>query len=107
MMDKEIIEKEEQKIFELLHKVIDPELNVNIVDLGLVYEIHYKEEEILVIMTLTTKGCPLGDTIFNDIENTVGKDYPDMEVNVKLTWEPEWSPDLMTEAGQAQLNQIS
>ncbi|MCF6170944.1 MAG: metal-sulfur cluster assembly factor [Bacteroidales bacterium] len=93
---------EEQKIFELLKNVMDPEVAVNIVDLGLIYEVHLNEEEKLihVVMTLSTRGCPLGDTILQNVEVVIQGSYPDYIVKVELVWEPEWTPDLITEAGR-------
>jgi len=93
---------EEQQIFELLKTVMDPEVAVNIVDLGLVYEIHLKEEEkqIHVVMTLSTRGCPLGDTIMQNVEVVIQSNYPGYEANVELVWEPEWTPELITDAGR-------
>ncbi len=93
---------EETKIFELLKTVMDPEVAVNIVDLGLIYEIHYQGERkrIHIVTTLSTRGCPLGDTIMQNIEVVVQANYPGMDVDVELTWEPEWTPDMITEAGR-------
>lgn len=93
---------EEQQIFELLKTVMDPEVAVNIVDLGLIYGVHKKEEEkeIHVVMTLSTRGCPLGDTIMQNVEVVVEANNPGYKANVELVWEPEWTPDLITEAGR-------
>ncbi len=93
---------EEQKILELLKTVMDPEVAVNIVDLGLIYEVHYQEERkrIHVVTTLSTRGCPLGDTIMQNIEVVIQSVYPGMDVDVELTWEPEWTPDMITEDGR-------
>ena len=93
---------EEQTIFELLKTVMDPEVAVNIVDLGLIYEIHKKEDEkeIHVVMTLSTRGCPLGDTIMQNVEVVLQSNYPDYTANVELVWEPEWTPELITDAGR-------
>ncbi len=93
---------EETKIFELLKTVMDPEVAVNIADLGLIYEIHYQGERkrIHVVNTLSTRGCPLGDTIMRNIEVVIQSNYPGMDVDVELTWEPEWTPDMITEEGR-------
>lgn len=93
---------EETNILELLKTVMDPEVAVNIVDLGLIYEIHYQEERkrIHVVTTLSTRGCPLGDTIMRNIEVVIEDKYPGMDVDVELTWEPEWTPDMITEEGR-------
>lgn len=93
---------EETNILELLKTVMDPEVAVNIVDLGLIYEIHYQEERkrIHVVTTLSTRGCPLGDTIMRNIEVVIEDKYAGMDVDVELTWEPEWTPDMITEDGR-------
>ena len=93
---------EEQLIFELLKSVMDPEVAVNIVDLGLIYEVNLMEEnkQIHVVMTLSTRGCPLGDTIMQNVEVVIQAKYPEYEVKVELVWEPEWTPDLITSAGK-------
>ncbi len=97
---------EEKKILEILRTVMDPEIAVNVVDLGLVYEIHYQEERkrIHVVTTLSTRGCPLGDTIMQNMEVVVKDAYPNMDVDVELVWEPQWTPDMITEAGNKMIN---
>ena len=86
----------------MLKTVIDPEVGVNIVDLGLVYEINYNEAEksIKVVMTLSTRGCPLGDTIMQNVEVVLQSNFPDFKIDVELVWEPMWSPDMITEEGR-------
>ena len=93
---------EEQPIFELLKTVMDPEVAVNIVDLGLIYEVNLKEDEkkIHVVMTLSTRGCPLGDTIMQNVEVVIEANFPGYDVDVELVWEPEWTPELITDAGR-------
>ena len=97
----------ENSIFELLKTVMDPEVAVNIVDLGLIYEVHHSETEkkIHVVTTLSTRGCPLGDTIMRNIEVVIENEYPGYEIEVELTWEPEWNPDMITEDGKIAIDQ--
>lgn len=101
-MNLDSLNTEEKNILELLKTVMDPEVAVNIVDLGLIYEIHYQEDRkrIHVVTTLSTRGCPLGDTIMRNIEVVIEDKYPGMDVDVELTWEPEWTPDMITEEGR-------
>ena len=76
-----------------LRKVKDPELNLNIVDLGLVYEIMVDGADVQVDMTLTSPGCPAGPQIMNDVERVV-KSMPGVgNLTVNLVWQPFWSPD--------------
>jgi metal-sulfur cluster biosynthetic enzyme len=92
-------------IFKLLKQVIDPEIGLNIVDLGLVYEVALPEENLIKItMTLTTPGCPMGQTINNSVINILEKHYPDYKIEVELVWFPMWDAAMISETGQAQLN---
>ena len=95
----------EQKIREALTEVMDPELHISIVDLGLVYEIIEKKEgKIKIIMTLTTIGCPLFATIEQEVKDKlkeIGVD-PD-NVELELTFDPPWSIENMSESAKAML----
>ncbi len=76
-----------------LRKVKDPELNLNIVDLGLVYEISVDGSDVQIDMTLTSPGCPAGPQIMGDVERAV-KAMPGVAtVTLNLVWQPFWSPD--------------
>lgn len=92
------------KIRENLKTVYDPELNINVVDLGLIYDIDVPEPRTARIqMTLTTPGCPLHDSIVSGIKYCVeGMEEIDI-ADVELTWEPAWTPDKMTEDGKRML----
>ncbi|MBT2641996.1 MULTISPECIES: metal-sulfur cluster assembly factor [unclassified Bacillus (in: firmicutes)] len=90
-----------EKIRGNLKTVIDPELNINVVDLGLIYEIDVPEpRKAKILMTLTTPGCPLHDSIASGIKYCVqGMEEID-HADVQLTWEPAWTPERMTEDGK-------
>ena len=76
-----------------LRKVKDPELNLNIIDLGLVYDIAVDGSEVQIDMTLTSPGCPAGPEIMGDVERTV-KAMPGVSnLTLNLVWQPFWSPD--------------
>ena len=78
-----------------LRRVKDPELNLNIVDLGLVYEIMIEGSEVQVDMTLTSPGCPAGPQITGDVERAV-KALPGVSaVNLNIVWQPFWTPELI------------
>lgn len=89
---------------ELLKSVIDPELGVNIVDLGLIYGIEQSEngEEVMITMTLTTPGCPLHDSIVGGVKSVLTTAGFKL-VTVDLVWTPAWSPDKMNDAAKRQL----
>ena len=97
------MELKDQVMFQL-KKVIDPELGINIVDLGLIYDIEFPTpQQVKVIMTLTTPGCPLHDSITSGVKYSVEDIKEIDEVDVQLVWEPACTPDKMTEAGKRQL----
>jgi metal-sulfur cluster biosynthetic enzyme len=86
-----------------LKQVIDPEIYENIVDLGLVYGIDVvPQDHVIVTMTLTTPHCPMGPQIIEDVEKTIQAEGAG-SVEVKIVWEPAWTPDRMTDALKAQL----
>lgn len=87
-----------EKILKELETVIDPELGLNIVDLGLVYDLNIDEENnVNVKMTLTTPGCPLHDSITSGARYVLEALEEVNEVTVQLVWEPAWSPELMSD----------
>ena len=89
-----------------LYDVYDPEIGLNVVDLGLIYGINFSEERkgIEVVMTLTTQFCPMGESITNDVTQAVSSAFEDYKVMVTLTFDPAWSPDFMSPEGEAFLN---
>ncbi len=91
-------------VLEGLKNVYDPEIGINIVDLGLVYDADIAEQgDVLVTMTLTSMGCPLGPVIVQEVNNAL-KDLPEIgSTDVKIVWTPPWSPDLMTEEAKDEL----
>ena len=94
----------EEEVKSNLKNVYDPEIGVNIVDLGLVYDADVSEAgDVLVTMTLTSLGCPLGPVIVQEVTSAL-RDLPGIgEVDVKLVWSPPWSPDMMTEEARDEL----
>lgn len=84
-------------IWDCLKEVYDPELGVNIVDLGLVYDLQLKERKVSVVMTLTTPGCPMHDTIVGGVKRAL-EALPEVDSSeVDVVWEPAWSPSLMSD----------
>ena len=94
----------EEEVRENLKNVYDPEIGINIVDLGLVYDIDVADSgDVLVTMTLTSLGCPLGPVIVQEVTGAL-KDLPGInDVDVKLVWSPPWSPDAMSEEAKDEL----
>lgn len=86
-----------------LREVIDPELGVNIVDLGLVYDVSVSEGRVAIEMTLTTPGCPLGGFLEDQIRASLAVLPQVRDLQVRLVWEPAWEPQAMGEAAKQQL----
>ncbi len=99
------MDTEEKKIIEMLREVVDPELMVNIIDLGLVYGVAYDApgKKIDVALTLTSPGCPMGGIIIEDAQQTLESNYPGFDVSINLVWEPVWSVEKLTEKGKSEL----
>jgi metal-sulfur cluster biosynthetic enzyme len=94
----------ESEIRDALRTVIDPEIGVNIVDLGLVYGIEIADGEVRVIMTMTTPACPLGDYLADLVESGIRQRFPRVKhVTVDLVWNPPWDPAMMSDAARRQL----
>ncbi|MBQ4062891.1 MAG: DUF59 domain-containing protein [Bacteroidaceae bacterium] len=94
----------EEKIVEMIKTVYDPEIPVNIYDLGLIYRIEVKEDNSVDIdMTLTAPNCPAADFMLEDVRQKVESIEGIGAVNLQLVFEPEWSQDLMTEEAKLEL----
>lgn len=91
----------EERVREALRSVDDPEVGMNIVDLGLVYRIDVAPELVRVELTMTTPACPMGDLITENADRAVRAALPDsVAVEVALVWDPPWTPDLMSESAR-------
>ena len=95
---------DEDEIIKRLKTVIDPELGINIVDLGLIYYLELNDAAIIVTMTLTTPGCPMHNSMPGWVEKSLSDISPDINVEVKLVWQPPWTPELMSEEAKQQLS---
>ena len=85
-------------VIEALHRVEDPELGMDIVELGLLYDVEVDGPKVRVIHSLTSMGCPAGPMIQEDIDAVVRASFPDVEdVELELTWDPPWTPDRMSD----------
>ena len=95
-------------ILAALRAVVDPELGINIVDLGLVYRAERFGDVIAVRMTMTTPSCPLGEMLLDEVRAVLQREFPQAaEVSVELVWDPPWSAELMSQAARAQLGVAS
>lgn len=89
-----------------LQNVIDPEIGLNIVDLGLIYQVDFDEpaKEVFVSMTLTTQFCPMGESIKDGALNAMQHAFPDHTIHIDLVFDPPWSHERISEEGQQYLN---
>ncbi len=90
-------------VLEALRTVKDPELNVNVVDLGLIYTIQTRESEVDVEMTLTSPACPAGPEIIRDAVGAIERLEGVAKANVKLVMSPPWTPEKMTDEARDEL----
>lgn len=88
----------EERILDAITEVMDPELNISIVDLGLIYNIEVKEnDEVNVTMTLTTVGCPLGESIAKQVEQAVLDVEGVKDAMIEVVFEPAWNINMMSD----------
>jgi probable FeS assembly SUF system protein SufT len=104
-------EVEEHLIWEKMKACFDPEIPVNIVDLGLIYDLIITPLEIIgnkveIKMTLTAPGCGMGPSIASDVKYKVSMVPGVTEVSVEIVWEPQWNKDMMTDAAKLQLGML-
>ncbi len=94
----------EEQIREALREVLDPEIGVNVVDLGLVYSVDVRGTEVHVALTMTTRACPLHAYITETAEAAIRQRVPEATaVHVELVWDPPWDPAMMSAAAKQQL----
>ena len=93
-----------ENVREALRDVLDPELGINVVDLGLVYEVRVRDGDVSVAMTMTTPACPLGETLSEQAEAAIRQKVPGVKsVTVDLVWDPPWRPSMISDAAKEQL----
>lgn len=103
-MDNETRIAVEERIIDMLKTVYDPEIPVNVYDLGLIYKIDVQEDaEVVIDMTLTAPNCPAADFIMEDIRQKVESVEGVKGAQVNLVFEPEWDKDMMTEEAKLEL----
>ena len=94
----------EQQILETLKGVRDPEIGINIVDLGLVYRVEIRPEELYIQITMTSPACPLHSVITRKIDKTLRSTFPKLgPMTIELVWQPPWSPEMMSDTAKKEL----
>jgi metal-sulfur cluster biosynthetic enzyme len=92
------------RVREALRSVLDPEIGINVVDLGLVYRVDVQDGAVRVTMTMTSPACPLGETLAEQAEAVIRQRVPGVtSVGVDLVWEPAWNPSMMSDDARRQL----
>ncbi len=103
-MTNEEIKTIEAELEQILYGVMDPEIEINIVDLGLIYSLVYDGEvNVEIKMTLSTPACPLGDAIVMNVKQSIQNVHPEFEVDVEIVFTPPWNAGLISEKGKLML----
>ena len=92
------------KIITEIRKIYDPELPVNIYELGLIYDIKVENNTAKVKMTLTTPNCPVAESLPKEVEDSIMQVEGVEKVDLELVWDPPWNKDMMSEAAKLELN---
>ncbi len=93
-----------EKIIDEIKKIYDPELPVNIYDLGLIYDVKVEENKAKIKMTLTTPNCPVAESLPKEVKEGAMQVEGIEDVNLELVWDPPWSKDMMSDAAKLELN---
>ena len=93
-----------EQLRQALRSVVDPEVGINIVDLGLVYGIEVTPDEVKITLTMTSPACPMSDLVIADVEEAVRQRVSEaVQVNVDLVWNPPWDPSKMSDKARSTL----
>ena len=93
-----------EKVIAEIKKIYDPEIPVNIYELGLIYDISIKDKDVSVKMTLTTPNCPVAESLPKEVKDSIMEIKEVKKVNLDLVWEPPWDKSMMSEAAKLELN---
>ena len=97
--------KVKDKVITEIKKIYDPEIPVNIYELGLIYDVTVDENnKVYVKMTLTTPNCPVAESLPNEVKNSIKEIKEVNEVDLDLVWDPPWNKSMMSEAAKLELN---
>ncbi len=93
-----------EKVITEIKKIYDPEIPVNIYELGLIYDIKIKDKDVQVKMTLTTPNCPVAESLPKEVKNSIMELKEVNKVYLDLVWDPPWDKSMMSEAAKLELN---
>jgi metal-sulfur cluster biosynthetic enzyme len=94
---------DQEAVYDVLKQVYDPEVGINIVDMGLIYGVEIEDTKIDLIMTLTSPACPAGPHILGQVDDKLKAMEGVEDVDIKVVWTPPWSPDMLSEDAKDQL----
>tara|TARA_Y100000590_G_scaffold4521_1_gene6081 strand:+ start:214 stop:510 length:297 start_codon:yes stop_codon:yes gene_type:complete len=92
------------KVIDEIKKIYDPEIPVNIYELGLIYDISIKDKDVSVKMTLTSPNCPVAESLPKEVKDSILEIKEVNKVDLDLVWEPPWDKSMMSEAAKLELN---
>ena len=93
-----------EKVITEIKKIYDPEIPVNIYELGLIYDIRIKDKDVQVKMTLTTPNCPVAESLPKEVKDSIMELKEVDKVDLDLVWDPPWDKSMMSEAAKLELN---
>ena len=93
-----------EKVITEIKKIYDPEIPVNIYELGLIYDISIKDKDVSVKMTLTTPNCPVAESLPKEVKDSIMEIEEVKKVDLDLVWEPPWDKSMMSESAKLELN---
>ena len=93
-----------EKVIAEIKKIYDPEIPVNIYELGLIYDISIKDKDVNVKMTLTTPNCPVAESLPKEVKDSILEIEEVKKVDLDLVWEPPWDKSMMSESAKLELN---
>ena len=93
-----------EKVISEIKKIYDPEIPVNIYELGLIYDISIENHDVKVKMTLTTPNCPVAESLPKEVKDTIKEIEEVKDVSLDLVWDPPWDKSMMSEAAKLELN---
>ena len=92
------------KIITEIKKIYDPEIPVNIYDLGLIYDVHVNDKKVKIKMTLTSPNCPVAESLPKDVKDSAMQVEEVEEVDLELVWDPPWTKEMLSDAAKLELN---
>ena len=97
------MELTKEEVLKVLKNVVDPEVGINVVDMGFIYGVEIDGKKVKIRMTLTTPGCPMHSMFVHEVEDAVKSAFDDVEVEVEVVFDPPWSPDKMSDEAKKKL----